>query len=57
MASSQPLDDSKPATATTAAPPEKKELVFVDFEGDSDPLHPWNWPLRKRYGLSPYFSH
>lgn len=41
---------------TTAAAP-KPELTFVEFEGPDDPLHPWNWPIGKRYVYSSKFEY
>lgn len=32
-------------------PPSKPQVDYVDFDGPDDPLHPWNWPIGKRYAL------
>lgn len=39
----------KEADTSVQIPPLKPQINYVDFDGPDDPLHPWNWPIGKRY--------
>jgi DHA1 family multidrug resistance protein-like MFS transporter len=44
--------DKESDDTTIQIPAPKPQVDYVDFDGPDDPLHPWNWPIGKRYALS-----
>lgn len=40
----------------TASAMSPKQDNLVDFDGPDDPLHPYNWPMKKRCALSLHSS-